>query len=103
MLNSFPNIEILLKNNLNIFKKCKTNDEKIKKLTLLLTKTYGKFIPISYLAETFNIQSHTLRYHIDSKGISTIKVGLKTFIKTSDLTILVFNNYKNLIEVKCEN
>lgn len=103
MLKNFPNIEILLKNNLSIFKKCKTKNEKIKKLTLLLTKNYGKFIPISYIPEIFNIQSHTLRYYIDSKGISTIKVGLKIFIKTSDFTILVFNNYKNLIEVKCEN
>lgn len=103
MLNNFPSVEILLKNNLNIFKKCKTEKEKRKKLALLLTKTYGKFILLSYIPETFNIQSHTLRYHIDSKGISTIKVGLKVFIKTSDLTTLVFNNYKNLIEVKCEN
>lgn len=103
MLNDFPNVETLLKNNLNIFEKCKTKNEKIKKLTRLLTKTYGKFIPLSFILETFNIQSHTLRYHIDSKSISTIKVGLKIFIKTSDLTILVFNNYKALIEVKCEN
>lgn len=103
MLKDFPNIKILLKNNLSIFKKCKTKNEKIEKLTLLLIKTYGNFIPISYIPKIFYIQSHTIRYYIDSKGISTIKAGLKLFIKTSDLANLIFNNYENLIEVKYEN
>ncbi|MCQ8212110.1 hypothetical protein NON08_06175 [Cetobacterium somerae] len=103
MLTNSINVELLLKNNLNIFKKCKTKNEKMKKLTLLLTKSYGKFIPISYIPEIFNIKPHTLRYHIDSKSITTLKAGLKVFIKTSDLTTLIFDNYKNLIEVKYEN
>lgn len=103
MINTFPSIEVVLKNNLTLLKNCKNKEQQIKSLEKILNKNYRVFLPKYYITKLFNIKPYRYNPLVDSGEFPSLKIGSRVSIKTSCFAPLILSQYKNILEVNNEN
>lgn len=103
MINTFPSIEVVLKNNLTLLKNCKNKEQQIKSLEKILNKNYRVFLPKYYITKLFNIKPYRYNPLVDSGEFPSLKIGSRVSIKTSCFAPLILSQYKNILEVNNEH